>query len=77
LEKESHVTVQAIHASTEKGVSGGLAFGTLRATHEVFNVLFVEEVELNRYHRVGVGKIFDRDIITQFRKVDLRDIELI
>ena len=77
LENESHITVQAIHVSTEKRVPGGLAFGTLRTTHEVFDVLFVEEVELNRYRRVGVGKIFDGDIIAQFRKGELRDIELI
>ena len=69
--------VCAIHVSTETGVPGGLAFGLLSLTHDVYNVLFVENVGGIQYRRVGVGKLFEKDMLRGFSRAKLQDIELV
>jgi hypothetical protein len=69
--------VHALHVSTEKGVPGGLSFGRLSLSHEVYNVLFVESAGVDQYRRVGVGKLFEEDIMRALLGAELRDIKLI
>lgn len=69
--------VEAIHISTEKGVPGGLAVGSLRISHEVVNVLFVECVGGTGYRRIGVGRVFERHVIREFSKITPIDLKLV
>ncbi|KAI9686728.1 MAG: hypothetical protein M1822_002787 [Bathelium mastoideum] len=69
--------VNALHVSTEKGLPGGIAFGSTRPSHEVCNVLFIEKASQTQYRPVGVGKIFESEIMQEFAKAKLQEIELI
>jgi len=61
---QSMAAMQALHVSTERGVFGGLQFGGLGLTHDVYSILLVSPHDAsgqhreNRYVRCGVGRIF-------------------
>ncbi|KAL9115472.1 MAG: hypothetical protein Q9227_000793 [Pyrenula ochraceoflavens] len=62
------MVVQALHVSTEKGLPGGLAFGKLSLSHDVLNLLFVRENGRGGHERIGVGKLFDTEMIREISK---------
>jgi hypothetical protein len=68
---------QALHVSTENGAPGGLGFGQLSLTHDVYNVLFVEHAGGDRYRRIGVGKLFEKDLMKDFAEAEEQEIQLI
>lgn len=70
-------TVIALHVSTESGLSGGVGFGYLSLWHKVSHVLFLEQAGERQYRRIGVGRLFDRNIIEAFDRSPLEEIELI
>ena len=54
------IAVVALHVSTRKGLSGGIQFGRIGFTHEVYNVLFLDNVDGFKYKRIGVGRVFEQ-----------------
>lgn len=73
--------LEAMHVSTQKGVSGGLQFGRYGFTHDVYAVLFIMPCQFSsehpsalpdRYVRVGVGRIFKQDFFKDGREATVR-----
>lgn len=73
---EENETVNALHVSIELGIPGGFSVGLMSLTHEVINVLFVENVSGRKFRRIGVGKVFDQESIRDFRATYVQDFEL-
>ncbi|KAK3368592.1 heterokaryon incompatibility protein-domain-containing protein [Podospora didyma] len=71
--------VYALHVSTAKGVNGGFNLGYTSFTHHVYNVLFVRRVSVVRdgYERVGVGRIFGKDMDRGLGEATMREIRLV
>jgi hypothetical protein len=66
----------ALHVSTRR-VSGGLEFGSLGHSHDAYNVLFLENKSGNQYRRVGMGCIFEKNIIERFKEAAEEELDLI
>lgn len=69
--------VQAFHVSTIEGVVGGVKLGYFGETHNVFNVLFVQNVGGCQFERVGVGRLYGKEISQGFREAVEQGIELV
>lgn len=72
---DSGVAVYALHVSTCY-----LRHGTwLKTSERVLDVLFLEEVADIKgiFKRIGVGRIADRQLITEFEEVEERNIQLV
>jgi hypothetical protein len=73
-------TIVGLHISTQEGVIGGHAGGTLGLKHTVFNILFVEALgaeDRKIYRRVGMGKVFDENLRNAFQAVGEAQMVLI
>jgi hypothetical protein len=62
---DTDVEVLALLISTHRE-SGGFTFGYLSFTHVVMNVLYLQRVKYDIYERVGIGRIFDKDLVKMF-----------
>lgn len=69
--------VQAIYVSTIKEVVGGIKLRYFGMTHNVFNVLFVQNVDNDRFRRAGIGRLYSKEISQGFKEVVEREIELV
>lgn len=79
----------ALHISTQRGVLGGFSSGKLGLRHDVFHILFIEPVGEEtkegetikrnqiRHRRVGMGVIFDKDLLGLFQAANQTEIILI
>jgi hypothetical protein len=74
---EAGLEIYAFLISTTWGVLGGYGLGYLTPWHDIFNVLFVTHIDGERYERVGVGRLFGKEIEKGFRIATAQDIELI
>jgi hypothetical protein len=70
------VEAKALLISSHR-VSGGIAFGYLSSSHYVLNVLFVRKTKDDQYERVGVGRIFDKDLVRTFMVVENETVYLV
>jgi hypothetical protein len=71
------VEVDCLHVSTRAISSmAGWRFGYLNIHHPVLNVLYLQRINGRRYRRLGVGRIFEKDIITAFQNSKEQIIEL-
>jgi hypothetical protein len=71
------LNIYAFHISTTSRVLGGYGLGYLTPWHDVFNVLLVRNIDGRKYERVGVGRLFGKEIEKGFRIATAQDIELI
>ncbi|KAF2476367.1 uncharacterized protein BDR25DRAFT_349484 [Lindgomyces ingoldianus] len=55
----------ALHVSTIEGVSGGIRSDYLGTGYNFYNILFLQDMGGDRYQRVGVGTVFDKDIFVR------------
>ncbi|KAK2755089.1 hypothetical protein FQN54_006618 [Arachnomyces sp. PD_36] len=55
----------ALLISKASGVPGGYGLGFLTAWHNVFNVLFIKNIDGQKYERLGVGRLFGKEIEKQ------------
>jgi hypothetical protein len=69
--------IYAFHISTTSRVPGGFGLGYITPWHEVFNVMFIRRAEGIKYERIGVGRLFGREIEAQLSAGPLQDVELI
>jgi len=69
--------IHAFYISRTSRVPGGYGLGYLSPWHDVFNVLFVRNIEGRKYERLGVGRLFGKEIEEGFRTATTQDIELI
>lgn len=72
--------VLALHVSTRKGAAPGGRYGryfSFKMNHHVYDVLFLEPTGGRKYRRLGVGRIFERNIIQGFKEVEYQEIELV
>ncbi|KAK0719331.1 heterokaryon incompatibility protein-domain-containing protein [Lasiosphaeris hirsuta] len=69
----------ALHISTFNGGSGGMTLGKLSLSHRVFSVLFVRPVQTitNGYERVGVGRLFGKEMDRGFEDAVTREVQLV
>ena len=69
----------ALHISTVHGVFGGITLGYLSLFHRVYDVLFVRPVRklLNGYERVGVGRLFGKEMEQGFSNAVTREVRLV
>ena len=69
------VAVYALHVST-RYLQNGI---WIKWSDPILDVLFLEEVDVgsNVYQRLGVGRIADGDLIKDFHKAEVQDIQLI
>ncbi|XXG98940.1 hypothetical protein Hte_005273 [Hypoxylon texense] len=74
---DSELEICALHISTISGVRGGLGLGYLTARHNVLNVLFIKPIEDQKYERIGVGRLFGKEIHKQYRAAVAQTIELV
>ncbi|KAI9764360.1 MAG: hypothetical protein M1840_008498 [Geoglossum simile] len=79
LSKYYGTSLVALHVSTQKEVLGGYSSGKLGLRHDVYNVLFVEALggDRNLHRRVGMGRVFDKAILSLFQTADEAQILLI
>ena len=64
------------HISTALKVRGGYGLGYLTPWHNVFNVLFVKNINGQKYERLGVGRLFGKEIEKQFGTATAHYVEL-
>ncbi|KAK0618828.1 heterokaryon incompatibility protein-domain-containing protein [Immersiella caudata] len=79
-ERESTQPVlYALHVSTVHGVLGGITLGYLSLFHRVYDVLFVRPVQtlVNGYERVGVGRLFGKEMERGFQDAVIREVRLV
>jgi Heterokaryon incompatibility protein (HET) len=69
--------IYVLHISTISRLPGGYGLGYLTPWHNVFNVLFVRKVEGEKYNRVGVGRLFGKEIERQFCTATAQYVKLI
>lgn len=69
--------VLALHVSTRKGAAPGGRYFSFKMNHDVYDVLFLEPTGGRKYRRLGVGRIFERNIIQGFNEVEYQEIELV
>ncbi|KAK3353827.1 heterokaryon incompatibility protein-domain-containing protein [Lasiosphaeria hispida] len=77
---DSHEAVYALHVSTVWHVPGGFPLGYMQGIHHVYNVLFVRRAQNTRdgyYERVGVGRLFGREVDQGLKHAAAADIFLI
>ncbi|KAK3353713.1 heterokaryon incompatibility protein-domain-containing protein [Lasiosphaeria hispida] len=69
----------ALHISTFGGGRGGMTLSYLSLSHRVFSVLFVRPVQtiVNGYERVGVGRLFGKEIDRGFEDAVMREVRLV
>ena len=72
----------ALHISTSRkvakvGQSGDLLGRAKSISRDVYEVLFLEPQEGDRYRRVGVGRIFDNQVMVNVAESDQVEIELV
>jgi hypothetical protein len=69
------IAVHALHVSTRYARSGLL----IKYHDPVFDVLLLEEIDATKhvFRRLGVGRIFDIDLIREFQGAEARDIQLV
>ena len=80
LESYEGMIVLALHVSTRQKVAPGGRYGrtfNFKMTHDVYNVLFLEPKGGGQYRRLGLGRIFERNVIRAFDEADDQEIELI
>jgi hypothetical protein len=81
-EAEEQIEVECLHISTRTVSSkAGWHFGYLNIHHPVLNVLYLQptgwsDCGVRRYKRLGVGRIFDKEIITAFQVSKDQEIDL-
>jgi len=70
-----HISTRRQAGKTDKSQD----FSTRRRTvgRDVHEVMFLEPQEGNRYRRIGIGRIFDSQIITNMAESDQQEIELV
>ena len=73
---EDGLEVRVFHISTASRVSGGYGLGYLTPWHHVFNVLFVRNVDGQKYERLGVGRLFGKEIEQQCGAATVQYVEL-
>jgi len=78
LSEYEEVMAYALLVST-RAVSEGIRFGYLSWHHDVLNVLFLNLRWGSdcQYQRVGVGRIFDKDLARKFMEAEEEDIYLV
>ena len=70
--------VVALLVSTRSVSGGGYSLGYIWPWHTVYDVVFVRGVEgRSSYERVGVGKLFGKEIERGFRTAGRRVVELV
>jgi len=69
----------ALHVSTVHGVFGGITLGYLSVFHHVYDVLFVRPARwlINGYERVGVGRLFGKEMERGFADAVMREVRLV
>lgn len=71
------VQLFALHVSTSTNVGVAYGLGFITPWHSVFNVLFLRNTHDQKYERVGTGKLFGKEIETQFHRGNQRLMELV
>ncbi|KAI1382204.1 heterokaryon incompatibility protein-domain-containing protein [Hypoxylon crocopeplum] len=72
------IVVVALHIATVRNrASMGIQSSFWSTTHKVYRVLFLECVGGQRYRRVGVGRIFEPDLIAEFDEAPEQEIDLV
>jgi hypothetical protein len=72
------VEVDCLLISTrEASNKPGYAFGYIKEYHPIHNVLYLQPCGPRRYQRVGVGRIFGKDVVTAFQSTINQMIELV
>ncbi|KAI1776484.1 heterokaryon incompatibility protein-domain-containing protein [Hypoxylon cercidicola] len=74
---DAALEICALHISTISGVRGAFGLGYLKTSHSVMNVLFIKRIEGQRYERIGVGRLFGREIHQQYRAAAAQIVELV
>jgi hypothetical protein len=70
--------VIALHVSSGRSLNvSGFALGQLGFNNEVHNVLYLESVADGCYRRIGVGRVFETDLLAGFSKAKDQVIKLI
>jgi hypothetical protein len=69
--------IQVLHISTAMRVRGGYGLGYLSWWHKMFDVLYIRNIQGQKYERVGIGRLFGKDIEKQIWTVANRYIELV
>ena len=79
LDKYEGISLLALHVSTRKQVAPGGSgiLYKLNLRHDVYDVLFLEPMGGCRYRRLGVGRLFERNIMRAFQETEMQDIELV
>ena len=67
------IAVHALHISTRYARTGVL----IKHHDPVLDVLLLEEIDPRVFRRVGVGRIFDMDLIKELEEAAKRDIQLV
>jgi len=74
---QNGLKIYVLHISTISRLPGGYGLGYLTPWHDVFNVLFVKKVEGGKYERVGIGRLFGKEIEKQFCTATAQYVTLI
>jgi hypothetical protein len=72
-----HTTnIYALHISTRNGDSLSVRVGSLTRAHQIYNVLYLEDITDDQHRRLRVGRIFETNVIEEFLNARDRTIEL-
>ncbi|KAK4191098.1 hypothetical protein QBC35DRAFT_460506 [Podospora australis] len=76
---ESSGDIFAMHISSLENWDGSAALGYLTQGHPVYNVLYVREIKAvtDGFERVGVGRVFGKEMETRMKKATARRIRLL
>ncbi|KAF4633596.1 hypothetical protein G7Y89_g4523 [Cudoniella acicularis] len=69
--------VYALVNSVLSGAPGGHGLGYFTGRHDVLNMLFIRNAEGQRYKRVGIRRLFGKEIHKEYRAATGQDIELV
>ncbi len=73
---QAGLEIYAFLISTTRVVSG-YCLGYLTPWHNVFNVLLVSKIDGREYERVGIARLFGKEIEKGFHKTTDQSLELI
>jgi hypothetical protein len=74
---DASAIVMALNVSSTNGLLPGATMGQVSLWSKVYNVLYLERVQGRQCRRIGVGRVFENDLMAEFDTCDEEVIELV
>ncbi|KIX06618.1 uncharacterized protein Z518_04594 [Rhinocladiella mackenziei CBS 650.93] len=71
-----HDDVYAVHVATRRAPDG-ISYGYISKSRPVYEILFCVEVVGGEFRRVGVGRIFAKNVIQGFEAAEMRELVMV